>query len=440
MVRFNTLCIFYALVIYYVRIVSCNVLDLNNLDNPKFYTIKIVEQGVTKIMILSTPENKITEIHRGRLLIWSPDPGEYVKCVTVFIFHWSGKVLINFEIENPRKTDMYYLHKYYSHFKYINKREFENEYRSLLLIEKELESEIRKHKSIGETDLGFKPKKLRRLIEKIKDSEEPIKHTQPTELETTEPEDLDPETIHFEVSSDEEPTQQTETPTQELDPETITVEISSDEEELELPKPLDLSIKHKSKITEPEELETTEPEEIDPETIPVDIGSDEEEKPLDLSTKQDRKDQLMDKLKKMIKQRIKEKYKHTQELDPETIEVELESDEEEKPLDLSTKQDRKQVMDKLKKMIKQRIKEKSKHTEEIDPEITEESHTQELDPETIEVELESDEEELELPKPLDLSIKHKSKITEPEELETTEPEELDPETIPVDIESDEEDE
>ncbi|XP_954166.1 Tash1-like protein, putative [Theileria annulata] len=416
MVRFNTLCIFYGLVIYYIRIVSSNVLDLNNLDNPKFYTMRIVEQGVTKIMILSTPENKITEIRRGRLLIWSLDPGEYVKCVTVFIFHWSGKVLINFEIENPRRTDMYYLHKYYSHFKYISKREFEEEYRTLLLIEKELESEIRKHKSIGETDLGFKPTKLRRLIGKIKHSEEPTKHTQPTELETTEPEDLDPETIHFEVSSD-------------------------DEEE----KPLDLSIKHKSKTTEAEQIETTESEEIDPETIKVEVGSDDEDTCEEELTKQERKDQLMDKLKKMIKQRIKEKSKHTQELDPETTEMELESDEEEKPLDLSTKQDRKQVMDKLKKMIKQRIKEKTKHTQELDPETTEPedletSEPEDLDPETIPVELESDEEELELPEPLDLSIKHKSKTIEPEEVETTEPEELDPETIPVDIESDEEDE
>ncbi|XP_954179.1 Tashat2 protein [Theileria annulata] len=144
-----------------------------------------------------------------------------------------------------------------------------------------------------------------------------------------------------------------------LQPETIHLEISSDEEE-----PIDLSIKHKSKAPE----SVAEPTE--PETITLDLLSSHDEEHEDSESKTP-----------------KSVFEQTE---PETITLDLLSSDDEEPIDLS-------------------IKHKSKASE---------SHVEHTKPETITVEISSDE--------------------EPTQQTETPTQELEPETITVELSSDEE--
>uniref|UniRef100_A0A3B0MXH9 Tash1-like protein, putative n=1 Tax=Theileria annulata TaxID=5874 RepID=A0A3B0MXH9_THEAN len=302
MVRVNTLLLVYAGFLYHIKIVSSIVLDLDNEDISRFYTMKIVEQGVTKVMILSTPENKITEIRKGKSLIWMADPDEYVKCFTRISSRWYSEELSTIEIENPQKTKMFYLRKhYFSHFYYISKKDFEQRFLTLTKYCKQLEymdDEVVKGKrKIPRLNINRK--------RKFPFEKGGIEKTTKKEAET-QTEDKELESIHFEVSSDDEP--------EELDPETIPVEVESDDEEpLDLSQyytkhtkseaehiehteptstgdllsshddeledePIDLTIKHKSKV--PESHEQTEPETI---TVGSLSSDDDEDKDSDLS-------------------------------------------------------------------------------------------------------------------------------------------------------------
>ncbi|XP_954170.1 Tash1-like protein, putative [Theileria annulata] len=293
MVRVNTLLLVYAGFLYHIKIVSSIVLDLDNEDISRFYTMKIVEQGVTKVMILSTPENKITEIRKGKSLIWMADPDEYVKCFTRISSRWYSEELSTIEIENPKKTKMFYLRKhYFSHFYYISKKDFEQRFLTLTKYCKQLEymdNEVVK----GKRKIPRLNIKRKRKFPFEKDG---IEKTTKKEAET-QTEDKELESIHFEVSSDDEP---------EIEPETIPVEVDSDDDEVPLDlsqyytepieqtehtstgdllsshdeeQPIDLTIKHKSKAPE-SVVEPTEPE-----TITVDLLSshDEEHEDSDLS-------------------------------------------------------------------------------------------------------------------------------------------------------------
>ncbi|XP_954173.1 Tash1-like protein, putative [Theileria annulata] len=413
MVYTNNLFLVVIVMLYIIKIVFSNVLDLDNVDNSSFYMIKIVERGVTKIMILSTPENKITEIRKVKRLIWMSDPGEYVKCVTIYEFYNTRKGIMTIEIKNPQKTKMFYLRKYYSHYVYTSKQKFEDELKELSKYthqkhEKALErmqkfSIHRKRKFPSETDdteeepldLSIKqkskvdeshteplePETIQVEISSDDEDDEPIdlsieqkstttepvvEHTEEEiihlqissdeEGKTTEPvvEHTEEEIIHLQISSDEEG-KTTEPVVEHTEEEIIHLQISSDEEHIQTREP---EHTEESKTTE---LETTkESEQLKPETIPVEIGSDDEpevQEPLDLSqyyTKRTTSEA------EHIEHAEPEHTKHIEPTEPETITVEIESDDDEHEEELTKQERKKHVMDKLKKMIKQRIKEKSK--------------------------------------------------------------------------------
>uniref|UniRef100_A0A3B0MK48 Tash(AT)-like protein, putative n=1 Tax=Theileria annulata TaxID=5874 RepID=A0A3B0MK48_THEAN len=396
MVRFNTLCIFYGLVIYYIRIVSSILLDLENVNISKFYTMRIVERGVTKIMILSTPENKITEVYNGIFFVWSPDPGEYVKCVTIYEFRYTKRVIMSIEIENPRKTDMYYLSKYRWNYKYISKEDFEKEYQSMLLIEKELEYGIQKQKHESGTEKVFIPKRKRgrprKHKPKIKDTDYKTRKSKKQSIaqeETTQQlEKLDPEVTTTTKEESEESKEPTQTPTKEsktdsaqitqlteepkpqLQPEITPVEIGSDEEPEE-EEPVHLSqyytetIEHIEPTStmdlllsdyehlEPEELEISdiEPsesvveqteEELELDSIHFEISSDDEPEHTTEKEPEEHKEPEIEfeisseesqPSESVTTKQTTEQPEHL-ELQPETIPVEIESDDEHEDIDL----------------------------------------------------------------------------------------------------------
>uniref|UniRef100_A0A3B0MFI4 Tash(AT)-like protein, putative n=1 Tax=Theileria annulata TaxID=5874 RepID=A0A3B0MFI4_THEAN len=520
MVRFNTLCIFYGLVIYYIRIVSSILLDLENVNISKFYTMRIVERGVTKIMILSTPENKITEVYNGIFFVWSPDPGEYVKCVTIYEFRYTKRVIMSIEIENPRKTDMYYLSKYRWNYKYISKEDFEKEYQSMLLIEKELEYGIQKQKHESGTEKVFIPKRKRgrprKHKPKIKDTDY---KTRKSKKQSIAQEKLDPEETDTadEIPSDkddDEPEDLTEEQRQKIKDqvlEKIDFEVSSDED-IDVDGPTHSHIQSDAITqTETQSYERTGPQvldreavseesvrveeagkisvefsddEIESELFQVNLGSDSDDEPLIIkafiptSTQTNKKTKTDNEqtytyyttytLSKSQSQVSKTTTESTEQLVPETIPVEIGSDEEDHESEISDiellfSSDEEHETEKIAKPKKPRIRRPRKQkpeseTEKVDkpkrkrgrprkqkPELEEPKRKRgrpkklkpdELDTDHIEVhkQVRIDKRKSKLGRP---KIKNTEKTTK----QTTEqPEhlELQPETIPVEIESDDE--
>uniref|UniRef100_A0A3B0MY38 Tashat3 protein n=1 Tax=Theileria annulata TaxID=5874 RepID=A0A3B0MY38_THEAN len=231
--------IIFTLFLYRVKFASSEILYLDNLDNPNFYTIKIVEDRLTKIMILSTPEDKITEIRSKRKLIWGSDRGEYVKCFTRFSFESSDKTLITIEIGNAVDEAMKFIYVSGNFYKYINKSEFEDYYKSFCSVFIKIppgKLPIPRLKKNVKTEKVDK-RKLKRDRQR-KDKPQSEQHDKNVDIVS---QSLAEEGIDLEkkIVGREEPTQQTTQHTQptteptELEPETITVELESDDEEID---------------------------------------------------------------------------------------------------------------------------------------------------------------------------------------------------------------
>ncbi|XP_954174.1 Tash1-like protein, putative [Theileria annulata] len=308
MVRVNTLLLVYAGFLYHIKIVSSIVLDLNDIVNSGLKIHEDSQDGIVTTKIYSTPEKKITKILNGKALVWMALPGEYVKCVNIFMFESNNDVFLSFDVHNPIINKTFYLHKYYNHYKFVRQITFANKIKKLRKRSKRM---LRK----------------RKLEDDVDENESQLEHISTGGLISSEDE-FDQDNIKLQISSDEE----------QLDPETIHFEISSDDEP-----------------------------EIEPETITVEIESDDDEREEEL-TKPDRIEQVMDKLKKMIKQRIKEKSKQSQ--PSESV-----PSEESKPSESETTKQ------------PEHTSETTKQTEQ-----TETTDERELQPETIPVEVESDDE------------------------------------------------
>uniref|UniRef100_A0A3B0MQV1 Tash1-or TashAT-like protein, putative n=1 Tax=Theileria annulata TaxID=5874 RepID=A0A3B0MQV1_THEAN len=325
MVRVNTLLLVYAGFLYHIKIVSSIVLDLNDIVNSGLKMHEDSHDGIITTKIYSTQEKKITKIHNGKALVWMALPGEYVKCVNIFMFKRCKKVLCTIEIENPIKTDIFYLHKYYSHYNYISKEEYYDNFeifsykqpkpKRKLGRPRKLKPKIetdhfevhkqekvskpkkprirrpRKQKPESETEKVDKPKRKRGRPRKQKpELEEPKrkrgrpKKLKPDERETDQ-EDHESDISHIELlfSSDEEPTEPLDT--EDTD---SAYEVEEAEEPTE---PLDTEdtdsayeVEEAEETTEEqsEETDSADESELQPETIPVEIESDDEHEDIDL--------------------------------------------------------------------------------------------------------------------------------------------------------------
>ncbi|XP_954169.1 Tash1-or TashAT-like protein, putative [Theileria annulata] len=345
MVRVNTLLLVYAGFLYHIKIVSSIVLDLNDIVNSGLKIHEDSQDGIVTTKIYSTPEKKITKILNGKALVWMALPGEYVKCINIFMFKRCKKVLCTIEIENPRKTDIFYLHKYYSHYNYISKEEYYENFERFSYKQPKPKKKLgrpRKQKPEPETDHSevhkqekvAKPKRKRGRPRKQKSDREepkrkrgrPRKHK--AEERETDEEDHESEISDIELlfSSDEEPielldTELTDSADEHLEPEEpiellYTELTDSADEHLEPEEPIELldteltdSADEHLEPEEPIELldteltdsadEHLEPEEpiepldteltdsadereLQPETIPVEVESDDEHEDIDL--------------------------------------------------------------------------------------------------------------------------------------------------------------
>uniref|UniRef100_A0A3B0N6X9 Tash1-like protein, putative n=1 Tax=Theileria annulata TaxID=5874 RepID=A0A3B0N6X9_THEAN len=206
MVRVNTLLLVYAGFLYHIRIVSSIVLDLNDIVNSGLKMHEDSHDGIITTKIYSTQEKKITKIHNGKALVWMALPGEYVKCVNIFIFQWSGKQLINIEIEKPRKTYNAYFFMHRGYYKLIDRGGFENFFLQYSNFVSKISKKIVKSRSLK-----------RKFPFEIDGREEPTKKKIQSQLSGT--------TIHSEQEQIDNRKQ--------LEPETITVELGSDDEEID---------------------------------------------------------------------------------------------------------------------------------------------------------------------------------------------------------------
>ncbi|XP_954171.1 Tash1-like protein, putative [Theileria annulata] len=221
MVRVNTLLLVYAGFLYHIKIVSSIVLDLNDIVNSGLKIHEDSQDGIVTTKIYSTPEKKITKILNGKALVWMALPGEYVKCINIFIFQWSGKELINIEIENPRKTYNAYFFMHRGYYKLIDRGGFENFFLQYSNFVSKISEKIVKSRSLK-----------RKFPFEIDGREEPTKKKIQSQLSGT--------TIHSEQEQIDNKKQ--------LEPETITVEIGSDDEEID-----------ESNVSKPKETQTDFP-------------------------------------------------------------------------------------------------------------------------------------------------------------------------------------
>ncbi|EAN33850.1 Tash protein PEST motif family protein [Theileria parva strain Muguga] len=263
----KNVCLIFALIFYHIKIVSSALLNINNIDNSKFKVVKIVDGFVIKVMIYPTADNPINEVCKNSKIIWEVHPGEKIKCVTHITSKLCDAQLMVIDVENPEKKYTIYFRKYYLHFRVINENTFDK------MLKKIVRSSVRKIRKHGDPNIDKdKNRRKRKLKDEVDHKARKIKKREITEK-----------------SDPIEATQSTTS--QPLEPVTTQVVISSDEDE--------------STDSASEELT-------------------EEQK------KQQRKD-LMESLKKKIQQRIEDKSKESESkaLEPETIQFEVSSDEEE---------------------------------------------------------------------------------------------------------------
>ncbi|EAN33856.1 TpHN family protein [Theileria parva strain Muguga] len=117
--------VLFTLFLYHIKIVFSNLLDLDNIAGSGYNIVQTSERGITKLMIFSTQEKKITVIYNKEKLIWKGHPGEYTKCFTIYKFEMSNIGLASLEILNPEFENIKYFRSHNLIYKPINQETFE---------------------------------------------------------------------------------------------------------------------------------------------------------------------------------------------------------------------------------------------------------------------------------------------------------------------------
>ncbi|XP_954168.1 Tash(AT)-like protein, putative [Theileria annulata] len=508
MVSLKNPCIVFTVIVYYIKAVSSLILDLSNLSNSVLEVQSTVEDGIVITKIYSTPEKKITEIYQGFIEIWIGYPGESAKCVTYIKFKRPIRAILKIEVDNPVLNSNYYLFKKYSNYKYISKDEFEKKYEEIkdlcksidVSIDNDKPKRLRKHKpKIKDTDYKTRKSKKKSIAQEKLDPEETDTADEiPSDKDDDEPEDLTEEQrqkikdqvlekIDFEVSSDEDidvdgPTHShiqsdaiTQTETQSYErtgPQVLDREAVSEES---------VRVEEAGKIS----VEFSD-DEIESELFQVNLGSDSDDEPLIIkafiptSTQTNKKTKTDNEqtytyyttytLSKSQSQVSKTTTESAEQLVPETIPVEIGSDEEDHESEISdiellfSSDESSQQTEKIAKPKKPRIRRPRKQkpeseTEKVGKPKRKRGRPRKLKPDEVEEpkrkrarpkkhkadELDTDHievhKQVRIDKRKSKQGRPKIKDTEKTTKQTTEqPEhlELQPETIPVEIESDDE--
>ncbi|EAN33849.1 TpHN family protein [Theileria parva strain Muguga] len=288
MVRLNILLLLYAGFLYHIKSVYSVLLDLNNLSHSGLQVVKTVERDISKTMIYSTQERKITGICKGSKLIWMGYRGEYVRCVTRILSKWCNSTLIIIQINNAVKDDTYYIHIDPSNYVYISKEEFDEVLDviskfSQWMYEKYSKRPKKPEKRKGDTDDTEKTKK-RSTVEPQPQSDQPEPEvTQVKSIEDVEREKKRKDLMmslrnKIQQRIQEKSKQiQISKPKKPLVPETILVELESDEH----PKDSDISdVGLKFPPTELEQQQPPENQQLEPEVTQVEMGSDDDDSDL----------------------------------------------------------------------------------------------------------------------------------------------------------------
>ncbi|XP_954165.1 Tash-like protein, putative [Theileria annulata] len=206
MVRVNTLCLFYTLIIYCIKIVSSNELEINQIGESGCRIVTVVHDGVARVLIYPSIQKPIRLIRDLNNVIWMGHPEESLRCLTIITFSWSVKAILFIEVSNAVSIDVFFLRKHMNWYKNITRKECKLEYRCFVDIAKD---HLEKTGEAIKPQLPFivpeklpktKPKKekKREYPFEMDDTEEPAKKKIPTHTE------LEPETIPVEIESDDE--------------------------------------------------------------------------------------------------------------------------------------------------------------------------------------------------------------------------------------------
>ncbi|EAN33842.1 TpHN family protein [Theileria parva strain Muguga] len=212
--------IIFTLFLYQIKIASSEILYLDNIVGSGFNIIKIIENRITRTMIYSTPDRQITQVRQGRKLIWMGYPGESIKCLTIFSFESSSKILITIEIENPAYDSLKFIYMHRNYFRYVTKAYFETNF---AMQAKPLKSPTSKPIP-GKLPIPRlkKPEKRKADAEKSKEAKKKIVgHPSETKTEA----ERQTQTELYTTTS-----QQTTQPQKQSEPEIIQVEVGSDDE------------------------------------------------------------------------------------------------------------------------------------------------------------------------------------------------------------------
>ncbi|EAN33855.1 TpHN family protein [Theileria parva strain Muguga] len=287
MVSLINVCLIFVVIVYCTSFVSSLTLDLNNLFNSEFNTLKIVENGIIKTTIFSTADRPITKIRKGSKVIWQALSGESAKSITHISSKWSKSMVMTIEVDNHVNDDMYYICKTRSDYKYVTKEIFDEEFVELYktfisMNERYSKRSHKRKKPKDDTDNTQIPKK-RGKPRKI-----PAEPPGQTELEQQQPpenQQLEPDTIRVEMGTDDED-ESTDTASEDLNEEQrkhlimerINFVVSSDgDSDMDIDEPTNPQIIQSDAITQTEppneqsEIQTEhvlESEIVDKELIP----------------------------------------------------------------------------------------------------------------------------------------------------------------------------
>ncbi|EAN33845.1 TpHN family protein [Theileria parva strain Muguga] len=249
-----------------ISFVFSEILNIKNLTDSGFYTIIIIEDGITKTMIYSTPQKIITEVRQGKRVLWTALPGESVKCLTIYTLDWASIRVMTIEINNPVKDGMYYFNRRYSNYVYATKEMFDFEYAEMARVAKYMHEKYSKSSDKVPIPEQKQPKKRKAETDDTGEPEKKIP-SQPAQPQP-QPQQLEPEVVQVEMESEEDESTDTasEGPIEEWDIQNIQFQVSSDEEQK------DIDISDKELIFSPSDTEE-EPELI-AEHIQFQISSD----------------------------------------------------------------------------------------------------------------------------------------------------------------------
>ncbi|EAN33851.1 TpHN family protein [Theileria parva strain Muguga] len=378
--------LFIILTLYHIKIVLSNVLDLRDISSSGFEVAQTHESGMIKTIVLSSPDRQITEVRQGRELVWMGHPGESVKCLTHTTFMRYKKALVTMEINNPVKHDVFYLYNYFSHYVYTSKDIYDEKFRKYSKPPKYLKKLIKPKADIDDTKNPKKIEKLGKHKGVVYDTEPPKKRGRSSKSKGDIDNTKKPKTPRKHNKKNDivtnkkirERKKKTDVSSQ-----PVSSILSSEEREQE--EPLDLSIKQKSKqpgstedqplIPENIHIEISDSEDITEQLEPVDLSSKSGLQPETIRVELISDDEKIEELSKTTDQLIdsfgtlSEPLTHPPPTEPQSR-VEMESNKDtqiEEPTEEQRKQQRKFLMERLRNKIQQRIQEKSKQSQ-VQPE------------------------------------------------------------------------